>query len=275
VAEAVNETAEQGREPERAGAPLTVATHGGRFTLAYLAIMIVFAGLVGLFAYMIGRSDSEPWSPFKPKGEGLARATNIANRVAPRYVHEGRPIAFVEAQPPLVGNTAIDVIAVARNTSQGVGGGFRQVQLQPASNTLLYVFCGSGQDCSIPGQPSVERGRLLRRESLELALYTFKYFDNIDSVVTLLPPRGNVIPAVWLRKPALNNLLDRPLKETLPGNPPFRAESLVDGETVERLTAHRFFPSYFQPLPNGRLMLRLGGPPPEQPSQSQSTAPSR
>ncbi len=54
---------------------------------------------------------------------------------------------------------------------------------------MLYIFCGGGTDCALNGQPSVDRHLLLRREALELALYTFRYVDDVDSVVTFLPPR--------------------------------------------------------------------------------------
>jgi hypothetical protein len=268
VAEAVNSASEERPEVARV-APPRASAHNARFVFAYLLIMVVFAGVVAMFAYMLGRSDSERWGPFKPKGEGLARATAIANYVAPRYRQGSAQIAVVQAQPPVAGNSVIDALAIARNPSQGIGGGYLSVE--PATNTLLYVFCGRGQDCSIPGQPTVERGRLLRRQSLELALYTFKYLDDIDSVVTLLPPSGqNVVPAVWLRRRALRDQLDKPLERTLPGRPPFTTDNLVGAQKVEELTADRFYPSYFQPLPNGRLMLRLGGPPPEAQSDQQS-----
>ncbi len=260
MAEAVN-TSEERRELEVAPPPRRASVHNTRFVVAYLLIMVVFAGVVAAFAYMIGRSDNESWSSFKPKGQGLARGTAIANHVAPRYRQAGRQLAAIEAQPPVAGNNVIDALAIARDTTQGVGGGYLSVE--PATNTLLYVFCGQGQDCSMPGTPTVERGRLLRRQSLELALYTFKYMDDIDSVVTLLPPRGSVVPAVWLRRRALEEQLDKPLSKTLPGPPPYTEGSLIDGQQVEALTADRFYPSYFQSLPNGRLMLRLGGPPPQ------------
>jgi hypothetical protein len=261
VAEAVN-TSEERRELEVAVPPRRASVHNTRFVLAYLLIMLVFAGVVAAFAYMIGRSNNEDWSSFKPQGQGLARATAIANHVAPRYQQAGRQLAAIDAQPPVAGNNVIEALAIARDTTQGVGGGYLSVE--PATNTLLYVFCGQGQDCSMPGTPTVERGRLLRRQSLELALYTFKYMGDIDSVVTLLPPRGNVVPAVWLRRRALEEQLDKPLRKTLPGPPPYTEGSLIDGQQVEALTADRFHPSYFQPLPNGRLMLRLGGPPPQE-----------
>jgi hypothetical protein len=260
VAEAVNPSDER-REAEPAAPPRPASIHNSRFVFAYLLIMLVFAAVVAGFAYMLGRSNNEDWSSFKPKGAGLAKATAIANHVAPRYRQAGRQVAVIEAQPPVAGNNVIDALAIARDTTQGVGGGYLSVE--PATNTLLYVFCGQGQDCSMPGTPTVERGRLLRRQSLELALYTFKYMGDIDSVVTLLPPRGNVVPAVWLRRRALEEQLDKPLSKTLPGPPPYTEGSLIDGQQVEALTADRFYPSYFQSLPNGRLMLRLGGPPPQ------------
>ena len=56
------------------------------------------------------------------------------------------------------------------------------------SDSVMYVLCGTGENCAIDeGEPSADRYRLLRREALELALYSFKYTD-ADSVIALLPP---------------------------------------------------------------------------------------
>ena len=38
------------------------------------------------------------------------------------------------------------------------------------------------------GKPSQERLKVLHREALELALYTFRYLPDVEGVVTLLPP---------------------------------------------------------------------------------------
>jgi hypothetical protein len=38
------------------------------------------------------------------------------------------------------------------------------------------------------GKPSKARNRLLRREALELALYSFRYLPDVSMVVALLPP---------------------------------------------------------------------------------------
>src|SRR5205807_3244567 len=64
----------------------------------------------------------------------------------------------------------------------------------PASSTVVYNLCGIGSsDCSIGvGQPSSARLLLLRREGLELAMYTFKYISGINAVVAVLPPGHTV-----------------------------------------------------------------------------------
>ena len=61
--------------------------------------------------------------------------------------------------------------------------------LQVGENGIWYVLNGLGEGGSISrGEPSEERLALVKREALELALYTFRYVDGVDHVVTLLPP---------------------------------------------------------------------------------------
>ena len=240
--------------------------YGGRFTLAYLLLVLVFGGVASLFTYLVVREDSPPaWSSFEPEGEGLARGAQIANHVAPNYRNDGEQIALVEAQPPIVQNRVVDAIAIARDRIRPVGGGYRS--FEPATRTLFYVFCSPvQQDCGLPNA-TPEHITLLQRESLELALYTFKYMDDIDAVVTLLPATGGQNPAVYLRRRALTKQLEQPLQMTLPGRAPFTVTNLTDKSAVEQHTLHRTFPAYFQPAANGGVMLRLGGPPPEEQPQ--------
>src|SRR5581483_10408740 len=48
---------------------------------------------------------------------------------------------------------------------------------------------GRGSHCSIAsGEATPTRGRLVRREALEVALYTFKFAPSIDSVAAFMPP---------------------------------------------------------------------------------------
>lgn len=262
--------AEERRELERFVPPLTRpraqgAVYGGRFTLAYLVLVLVFGGVAALFTYLVVQRDEPAWSSFKPEGEGLARATNIANHVAKDYRSGNFQIAVVEAQPPVVQNTPIDVIAVARDRILEVGGGF--VTVERADRSLFYVMCGLGRACALRSGTDASRS-LLRREALELSLYTFKYMDDIDSVVTLLPPRGDETRAVYLRRRALEKHLERPLGRTLSASPPHTSASIFDAPVVDRMTQNREFPAYFQRVSNGSIMLRLGGPPPEDPPQT-------
>ena len=53
---------------------------------------------------------------------------------------------------------------------------------------LLYILNGLGPNGTIPtGTASKKRGRLLLREALELALYSFRYLDDVTMVAVLLP----------------------------------------------------------------------------------------
>jgi len=270
VAESVNSLseAEERRELERFVPPLSrprsKVVYGGRFMLAYLILVLVFGGVAAATTYLVFQDDPEPWAPYKPRGEGLARATNIANFVAKDYRSGNVQVAVVEAQPPVIENTPIDVIAVARDRIQEVGGGF--ITVEPANRSLFYILCGLGSACALSSGADAS-ATLLRREALELSLYAFKYMDDIDSVVTLLPPRGNETRAVYLRRGTHKELLDRPLNRTLTSTPPHTSASITDAATVDRLTEHREFPAYFQRITNGGVMLRLGGPPPEEEEQ--------
>lgn len=232
--------------------------YGGRFVLAYALVVLIFGGVIGLFAFLVSRKEAPPWSAYQPKGEGIDRAQDIANHIGRRYREGGNTIAAIDAQPPVIQSTLVDAFAIARAPSSGVGGGVEK--LESAQGAIVYVFCGEGERCSVPGEPSPERAQLLRRESLELALYTFKYMADIKSVVTLLPPVGQTNSAVYIKRGNVSHLLEKPLYKTLPSGP-VETETMVDADGSERLTANRFFRSEFQQLPNGRALIVLTKPP--------------
>jgi hypothetical protein len=234
--------------------------YSGRFALAQLLVLVVFAGVLALFAYLISRSDSsQPWSSYKPHGgETFGRAQNMANFVAPRYVFNGAPVAIVQAQPLVYGKTEVDGIAFVRAPNQGVGSPY--TQFEPAVKTMLYVFCGPAARCGLAQSGAADVIPLLREESLELALYTFKYWPDIDSVVTLLPPASKEIPALLLRRRKLKAELSRPLEATLPRHDAITTSSVTPTElaTVARLTEGSIFLSSFQQTQNGHTLLLLG-----------------
>jgi hypothetical protein len=237
------------------------SAYGARFILAYALVALVFGGVIALFAFLVSQNKEPLWSAYQPKGTGIERAQNIANHIARRYREGGQTLAAVNAQRPLINSAPVDAVAIARAPTSRVGGGIER--LEPADKSIFYVFCGTGQRCSVPGEPTPERALLLHRQSLELALYTFKYMDDVDSVVTILPPVGNVNTAGYFKRNAVRGLLDKPLYETLPARGPFEAEGseFEDVETSERLSAGRFFQSGVQELPTGGALLILTQPP--------------
>jgi hypothetical protein len=129
----------------------------------------------------------------------------------------------------------------------------------------MYTLNGLGPRGSIAkGPPSEARHLLLRREALELALYTFRYARDVDVVVALLPPNAEAIAAasrptatprqvtqarphaLLFRAGDLRRQLDAPLRETLAARTP-RPET-VGGEAsrIERLTRPNLFQAEFK-----------------------------
>ena len=181
----------------------------------------------------------------------------MVNHVAPKYRFGGAPIAVVQAQPLLYREAVVDGIAFTRPPLRQVGG--RLTDFEPAGSTVAYVFCGQAQRCAMPQEGSGEVGPLLQRESLELALYTFKYSPDVRSIVTLLPVNGNSTAAVFLRRRHVERFLDKPLYATLPKHDELTAESLTNAEraTIDRVIVNNTFLSRFEQAPNGRTVLLL------------------
>jgi hypothetical protein len=233
--------------------------YSGRFALAHLLVIVAFASGLGLFAYLVSRSEtSATWSSFEPTGaETYPKAQNLANFVAPRYISNDSPIAVVQAQPLFFHDQVVDGVAFTRAPFQDVGEHYHQ--LEPAGRTTMaYVFCGQAARCGLAATGAEDVIPLLRRESLELALYTFKYWPDIDAVVALLPPATKSSPAVYLRRRDLEAQLSKPLERTLPSAEVITASSMTAAEraTVDRLTS--IFPSSFQETASGRMLLLLG-----------------
>jgi hypothetical protein len=226
--------------PPSVYAPRFRALTGG---LVGLAIGALVAAAVALFAP--GFQPGPAWSPWKPTESGTAGANQIARHVAPSYrLPTGDQMVLVTAGPPRVGDLLPAKVAV-------VGGGAGARTSVVSGNTILYQLCGLGERCSIAkGAPSVERFLLLRREALELALYTFRYLNGVDNVVALLPPAPGEKPenALFFRKQQLKAVLDRPLTTTLPTPTPTvnSVEDAPEAGMVRQLTGRNLFVYSFE-----------------------------
>jgi hypothetical protein len=227
----------------------------GRFAVLYLLLALVAGAAVGALVVLLaqgGPAPAPPWSEWQPEGSGERRAAQIGDRVSDPYrLPSGKALATVTySGPPTVtgpdGSTfQVQALAVQAN-ARGGRAEVDDIDTVRAASTVMYTLCGLGAACSIPeGPPSVARGQLLRREALELALYSLTYIDGIDSVLVLLPPRpdGQAATAVFLERGDVRAELAKPLRETLPAElvPGIGEMSADELRTVERLTRARLY----------------------------------
>jgi hypothetical protein len=248
----------------------SVGVFRGRFLLAYLALAVV-AGLgVGVTVLLVDRPEKQEvlWSTWQPTGSEGTFDDQIGDYVGARYRQpSGNPLVAVLPGPPtiVISGTELTVSnVVISDDPEGDRDGFRVVKV---ANSRMYQLCGLGPQCSMrEGTPSEARMRLLRREALELALYTFKYTGDTDTVITLLPPNlgeannpdDDTAVALFFERRALRNELEQPLRKTLLSpNPPQAAElDAIESLVIERLTGNRLFLYQFRPdLAGGALML--------------------
>ena len=241
-----------------------------RFAAFYFVLAVVAGAGVGALVVLVGRGSPAPapaWSEWEPTGSPERRAAQIGDHVGGLYrLPSGNALAAVTyAGPPTVLGPdgaifQVQALAVRPDTT---GGRAEEDDVNTilAANTVMYTLCGLGERCSIPeGKPSVERAQLLRRETLELALYSFHYIDGVDSVVGLLPPRadGNAATAVFLERGDLGPELGRSLGQTLtsPLTPGVGEIPPDEQRVIDRTTRSRVYQySYLQAQDGSPIMV--------------------
>ena len=134
------------------------------------------------------------------------------------------------------------------------------------SGNVQDQFCGIGSECSIAkGAPNAQRERLVRREALEVALYTFKYVPAVNAVIAYMPPPGGSQPntLLYLERGNLSHELSAPLARTLPLDaPPLpAAPDKKESAAIDRLTIPVEYSFQFQSLTDGTEALVLTPPP--------------
>jgi hypothetical protein len=231
--------------PAEAVAPARQSSYAPRFHfLTGALIAIGLAALAGLALFIAlpggGSDEGQRWSAWTPSSDGTAGAKQIAQHVGTQYrLTDGRQIVDV-------GVTGLEYqgvpLAVAVREDPAQGGNIRVFDDQG----VIYHLCGLGPSCAIAtGKPSTQRGLLLRREALELALYTFRYLDDIHQVVVFMPPVLGKRPsqALFFREGDVARELDRPLTATLtPRAPSVRTvPTSPDTPAVVQLTSPKTF----------------------------------
>jgi hypothetical protein len=258
-----------GPEPEAPApppAPATPPPYRSRFGFVLGALIGVglatVALLVGVVANPGGSDVPANWSAWKPTAkDGFAAANQIAEHVGAKYrLGNGDQMVSVTSGPI----EYLDVpLSVAVRTAPA-GGDIRLLD----GKGVMYTLNGLGLQGSIKnGKPTNQRGALVRREALELALYTFRYIDDVDMVVALLPPvikKGQpptVLaprPALFYRPGDLKPELDRPINATIaPATP--RPETIAPPEVkqIDAITTPNLFEASFQQAQDAHAYLVL------------------
>jgi hypothetical protein len=223
------------------------APHAKRFQIftgVLLALAIAAVAVTGMVLVGSGGQDtteSSAWSAFKPSSDGLdTGAQEIADYVGRQYrLPTGQQIVAVTGGPLQIGDLPLR-IAVRHSPADG-----GQIDLVGGKG-VLYRLCGLGPKCAIAsGKTSTERGLLLYRESLELALYSFHDLKDVDNVVVFQPPKKGEEPTIALhfRRGEVAGQLARPLRATLP-NPvptPDTIDQSPDTPFVQAMTFNNVF----------------------------------
>ncbi|HJU37183.1 MAG TPA: hypothetical protein VJ716_07195 [Gaiellaceae bacterium] len=241
-----------------------------RFSLAYtLLIMLAVAAVAGLVLILqnVDAPRSAPWSKFVPTGSALDMERQIATQVSSEYKATAQsrlvtvfpgplqaPGVVQGANGPQSVQVPVSLIAVQPDVSTGQHEQGDFSFYQPDS-TVGYEMCGFGdpqQNCGVPAPSATNPEPLLRREALELALYTLKYVPGTNAVVTYLPPTSDPqapTRAVFTTRNDVDKNLHLPLVGTLePRQILLGSLPVPDGGHVAALT--RIFTTSYQTLPS-------------------------
>jgi hypothetical protein len=246
-----------------------------RFAAVYLGLAVVAGAEIGAMIVLLARPEPAPdpaWSAWQPSGSTDARVRQIASFVSGQYVlSSGKPLVVATVEtPPRVTISAdqpdlpVKQIVIQPDTSEGQQEA-SDVTVVDAEKTVVFKLCGLGQDCSIvEGTATPDRFTLLRREALELALYTFRYVDGVDHVAVFLPPppvtsateERQPQTSIFLRRRDVGPQLRQPLPYTLGARVPAIGQVTPSELTrIEGLTGERTytFEYSYQPASNSVL----------------------
>jgi hypothetical protein len=252
-----------------------------RFTLAYTVLaMIAAAALATLVVVLVraGGARSQDWSAFEPTGSPIARTRQIATQVSSEYkASTGGKLVSVLPSPLQTtrflqsdsGQVSVEVpissLAVEADASTGKHeeGDFTAFDAGSAVAYQMCAFGSTNQDCGIVSGIGANRGQLLRREALELSLYTLKYLPDADVVLTYLPPPASPQApdtAVLVARKDVKDSLAHPLTRTVTPQTLVLGASVPDGAAVDRITLPHLYSYDYQTLPgDGTAILVLTG----------------
>jgi hypothetical protein len=238
-----------------------------RFGIIYILLAAVVGAGVGTFIVLAMRPAPEKeaaWSTWRPEGRVNAYPVEIAQHVGARYrLQSGKQLVGVLAGKAEIQNLPLRAVVIQHDATNPTKRD--DLEVIEVGNGVLYNLCGAGQKCSIAeGTPTPDRARLLRREALELALYTFKYVEDVDSVIAMMPfnlgkpetEEDDTSTVVFMQKKDFQRQLEAPLERTLPGRPRTTLDP-IQGQVVDTLTRPRQYLYDIQPTQDLGAILML------------------
>jgi hypothetical protein len=205
---------------------------------------------------------AENWSAWQPETSRMADgAMQIAEHVGAQYKLEGG------AQLVQISTSPLELQGEELGVAVRPQGGAVEIL---EGEGLLYILDGLGPNGTVAsGAPSEKRGRLLLREALELALYSFRYLDDVTMVAVLIPQsaaqtaaeQAEQRRALFYRPGDLLPQLQVPLARTLsPETPTAATMTKAESERVDSLTLKNLFLASVRPLEPDRNYLVLVEP---------------
>jgi hypothetical protein len=232
-------------------------SHKARFAIAYLLLGAAVGAGLGAFIVLVQRPGPKPptpWSAWKPANASVGEtARSIASHVSGRYrLPDGRQLARVILGPSRAAGS-IEGVALADRPNA--------VTLYDPTRTIVYTLCGPQQNCGLQMAETRASADALRREALELALYTLKYAGAADVAVFFPPLEGDTKSTSVLNFPRddFGRQLKRPLKVTLP-HPAALSQGKIDAResvTIDALTSGHRYRFGVQTATGGRRVLVL------------------
>jgi len=239
-----------------------------RFVFMYvvlgLALLATIAGVVMALDASI-TAGPPPWSSWKPDGSSSAQTNTIAQRVGGLYRlpggHQMLDIYAKKLTVPVTTSSGASEVPIAAVAIRGPKGKVDKISMLSDSDSRLYQLCGTGTACAIgEGKASIARGQLVRREALELALYTFKYVHGTNHVIAFMPPPPGSQPSVliFLDKADVKPFLSEPLARTVAAKTPLPTTiTAAEGNAVDKIMMPHLYKFTLQQTQLGQAVLVL------------------
>ena len=247
--------------------PRVSSGFGGRFLVFYVLLgAVLAAAITGLVLVVLQPGHRQPpaWSTWHPaSGSPQKVTTEIANHIASQYLlgrSGSQLVAIIPGAPELTQDTTVSKVSTIAIRSSPTSSTFSRIIT--TGGNIQEQFCGLGSACSIQtGTPTAARERLLRREALKVALYTFKFVPSVNAVIAYMPPPPGQQPStlLYLERSNLAHELSRPLAETLPlAKPPLPAQAdRQESRTIDALTLPVQYGFQYEALTGGTEALIL------------------